>query len=74
MIFSIHRIFDINGDGFVDKREFKMMTSSKKINNKIIDLVFEVTLGLSEQTLKKMFQIFKYFYHHSKDNLSFSEE
>ena len=32
----------MNGDGFVDKKEFKRMTNSKKINNKIIDLVFEV--------------------------------
>lgn len=32
----------MNGDGFVDKKEFKRMTNSKKINNRIIDLVFEV--------------------------------
>ena len=56
LIFSIHRIFDINGDGFVDKREFKMMTSSKKINNKIIDLVFEVTQGLSTKSSRKCFK------------------
>ena len=36
------------------------MTSSKKINNKIIDLVFEVTQGLSRKSSVKMFQIFKY--------------
>ena len=36
------KIFDMNGDGFVDKKEFKRMTNSKKINNRIIDLVFEV--------------------------------
>ena len=36
------KIFDMNGDGFVDKKEFKRMTNSKKINNRVIDLVFEV--------------------------------
>ena len=39
------KIFDMNGDGFVDKKEFKRMTNSKKINNRIIDLVFEVSLS-----------------------------
>ena len=36
------RIFDMNQDGFVDKKEFKRMTSSKKISKKVIDVVFEV--------------------------------
>lgn len=36
------KIFDMNQDGYVDKKEFKRMTSSKKINKKIIDVVFEV--------------------------------
>ena len=43
------KIFDINGDGFVDKKEFQRMTSSKKINKRVIDLVFEVggKIGIS---------------------------
>ena len=36
------RIFDMNGDGFVDKKEFKRMTNSKRVNKRVIDLVFEV--------------------------------
>ena len=33
----------MNGDGYVDKKEFKRMTNSKRINKRVIDLVFEVT-------------------------------
>ena len=36
------KIFDMNGDGFVDKKEFKRMTNSKKINQRVIDILFEV--------------------------------
>ena len=38
------RIFDKNLDGYIDKKEFKWMTNSKKINNRTIDLVFEASL------------------------------
>lgn len=38
------KIFDMNGDGFVDKKEFKRMTNSKKINKKTIEVVFEVNI------------------------------
>ena len=34
----------MNGDGFVDKKEFKRMTNSKKINKKTIEVVFEVNI------------------------------
>ena len=36
------KIFDMNEDGYVDKKEFKRMTNSKKISKKVIDVVFEV--------------------------------
>ena len=36
------RLFDKNGDGFVNKREFKWMVSKEKINKKQIDLTFKV--------------------------------
>ena len=36
------RIFDTNYDGYIDKKEFKWMTSNKVINNKTIDIVFKV--------------------------------
>ena len=39
------RIFDQNRDGFVDKKEFKEMTSSKKMNNRKINLLFKVSFN-----------------------------
>ena len=39
----IFRIFDKNYDGYIDKKEFKWMTNSKRINDQTIDLVFEVS-------------------------------
>ena len=36
------RLFDKNFDGYIDKREFRWMTSSKLFNKKTIDIVFEV--------------------------------
>ena len=32
----------LNYDGYIDKKEFKWMTSNKVINNKTIDIVFKV--------------------------------
>ena len=40
------RIFDKNKDGFVDKNEFKEMTTSK-MNNRKIDLFFKVIKYIS---------------------------
>ena len=36
------RIFDINKDGFIDKREFRWMTSSTVISPQVIQTVFQV--------------------------------
>merc|ERR1711915_382957 len=35
------KLFDKNYDGYIDKREFRWMTSSKLFNKKTIDIVFE---------------------------------
>ena len=37
------RIFDKNYDGYIDKNEFKWMTTSDIISNKTIKTVFEVS-------------------------------
>ena len=39
---SFCRIFDINKDGFIDKREFRWMTSSTVISPQVIQTVFQV--------------------------------
>ena len=36
------RLFDKNYDGYIDKKEFKWMTTSEIISNKTINIVFEV--------------------------------
>ena len=36
------RLFDVNFDGFIDKKEFRWMTTSELVSWKTIDLVFEV--------------------------------
>ena len=41
MIF-VTRLFDQNYDGYIDKREFKWMTTSATVSNKTIDIVFNV--------------------------------
>ena len=41
MIFAT-RLFDQNYDGYIDKREFKWMTTSATVSNKTIDIVFNV--------------------------------
>ncbi|MFN9999988.1 MAG: hypothetical protein ACK559_02575 [bacterium] len=38
----MYRLFDKNGDGFVNKREFKWMASKERLNKKQIDLTFQV--------------------------------
>merc|ERR1712062_609212 len=35
------RIFDLNKDGYVDKKEFKWMTTNSKIDHEKVDLLFE---------------------------------
>merc|ERR1712226_1826841 len=35
------RLFDVNFDGFIDKKEFRWMTTSDTVSWKTIDLVFE---------------------------------
>ena len=41
----IFRLFDQNYDGYIDKKEFKWMTTSAKVSNKTIDIVFSVSRG-----------------------------
>ena len=36
------RIFDINNDGFIDKKEFRWMTTSNVISPEVIQTVFQV--------------------------------
>ena len=35
-------MFDKNYDGYIDKKEFKWMTTSDRISNRTIDIVFSV--------------------------------
>ena len=37
-----HRIFDLDNNGYVSKKEFKWMTNNKIIDHKKVDLLFEV--------------------------------
>ena len=39
----LFRLFDQNYDGYIDKKEFKWMTTSAKVSNKTIDIVFSVS-------------------------------
>ena len=44
ILFIIYfRLFDQNYDGYIDKKEFKWMTTSAKVSNKTIDIVFSVS-------------------------------
>ena len=38
------RLFDKNYDGYIDKKEFKWMTTSEIISNRTINTVFEVDI------------------------------
>ena len=38
------RIFDRNNDGYINKKEFKMMTTASKFSMKKIETVFAVSL------------------------------
>ena len=38
------RIFDRNKDGFINKKEFKMMTTASKFSMKKIETVFAVSI------------------------------
>ena len=40
------RIFDRNKDGFINKKEFKMMTTASKFSMKKIETVFAVSFIL----------------------------
>ena len=40
------RIFDRNKDGFINKKEFKMMTTASKFSMKKIETVFAVSFLL----------------------------
>ena len=40
---ALFRLFDKNYDGYIDKKEFKWMTTSEIISNKTINIVFEVS-------------------------------
>ena len=39
------RLFDKNFDGYIDKKEFKWMTTSEIISNRTINTVFEASRG-----------------------------
>ena len=39
------RIFDLDGDGFVSKKEFKWMTANKRVSQRKVDVMFEVRRG-----------------------------
>ena len=52
----ISRLFDQNYDGYIDKKEFKWMTTSAKVSNKTIDIVFSVSSFKSKSFL--LLQIF----------------
>ena len=41
------RLFDKNFDGYIDKKEFKWMTTSDIISNKTINIVFDVNKLIS---------------------------
>ena len=53
------RIFDRNNDGYINKKEFKMMTTASKFSMKKIETVFAVSL--------KVYHLFyEYEYHLGK--------
>ena len=54
--YSFQRLFDQNYDGYIDKKEFKWMTTSAKISNKTIDIVFSVSSG--DRYFKNTFDFF----------------
>ena len=39
---TVFRLFDKNFDGYIDKKEFRWMTSSDRFSKKTIDIVFAV--------------------------------
>ena len=41
------RIFYQNGHGYIDKEEFKQMTRSKKITDRQLDLVFNISFFIA---------------------------
>ena len=53
------RLFDKNYDGYIDKKEFRWMTSSERFSKKTIDIVFEVTIcELAGQEARAMLNYF----------------
>ena len=47
VIVSLVRIFDVNRDGFVNKKEFQWMTTNDILNKKKIDIMFKASSFLS---------------------------
>jgi hypothetical protein len=43
---QLSRIFDVNRDGFVNKKEFQWMTTNDILNKKKIDIMFKVSAWL----------------------------
>ena len=43
VIVSLVRIFDVNRDGFVNKKEFQWMTTNDILNKKKIDIMFKAS-------------------------------
>ena len=55
------RIFDINNDGFIDKKEFRWMTTSNVISPEVIQTVFQVVYKLFFCDCRVIVIIFKCF-------------
>ena len=56
-IFYITRLFDKNFDGYIDKKEFKWMTTSDIISNKTINIVFDVNKLILIDVVRRLFYI-----------------
>ena len=54
------RIFDRNKDGYINKKEFKMMTTASKFSMKKIETVFAVSFKVY-QSLKKVEHYLQYY-------------
>ena len=51
VIVSLVRIFDVNRDGFVNKKEFQWMTTNDILNKKKIDIMFKASSFLSSHNV-----------------------
>ena len=49
------RIFDRNKDGYINKKEFKMMTTASKFSMKKIETVFAVSFKVYQLNYQSMY-------------------